>query len=40
MLIVGPNGMLVDVSSPVAMSEEFSATLVRDGDTIRQRRPT
>jgi hypothetical protein len=40
MLIVDPNGMLVDISSPAAMSEEFSATLVQDGDTIRQRRPT
>lgn len=40
MLIADPNGALVDISTPVGMSEEFAATLVQDGDTFRQRRPT
>lgn len=40
LLLTDPDGTLVDISTPVGMSEEFTATLVRDGDTIRQQRPT
>lgn len=36
LLLTDPNGALVDVSTPIAMSEEFTASLVQDGDTIRQ----
>lgn len=36
LLLTDPNGTLVDISSPAEMSEEFAATLVQDGDTIRQ----
>ncbi len=39
MLLTDPNGTLVDISTPVGMSEEFAATLVQDGDTFRQQRP-
>jgi catechol 2,3-dioxygenase-like lactoylglutathione lyase family enzyme len=36
LLLTDPNGTLVDVSTPVAPSEEFNASLVQDGPTIRQ----
>lgn len=36
MLLTDPNGTLVDVSTPTAPSEKFTASLVQDGDTIRQ----
>lgn len=36
LLLSDPNGTLVDVSTPVGMSEEFAATLVVEGDTVRQ----
>lgn len=36
LLLTDPNGALVDISTPVGMSDEFAATLVQDGDTIRQ----
>lgn len=38
LLLTDPNGALVDISTPVGMSDEFAATLVQDGDTIRQQR--
>jgi catechol 2,3-dioxygenase-like lactoylglutathione lyase family enzyme len=38
LLLSDPNGALVDISTPSQPSEEFTASLVRDGDTIRQRR--
>ena len=37
LLLSDPNGALVDVSSPIAMSEEFTASLVQEGDTVRHR---
>lgn len=40
MLLTDPNGTLVDISTPVGMSEDFAATLVQEGDTFRQQRPT
>lgn len=39
LLLTDPNGALVDVSTPVGMSDEFAATLVQDGETIRQQHP-
>lgn len=39
LLLRDPNGALVDVSTPTELSEEFTTTLVQDGDTIRQRPP-
>lgn len=38
LLLTDPNGALVDISTPVGMTDEFAATLVQDGDTIRQQR--
>lgn len=38
LLLTDPNGALVDISTPVGVSDEFAATLVQDGDTIRQQR--
>ncbi len=40
LLLTDPNGALIDISTPVGMSEEFAATLVQDGDTFRQQSPT
>ena len=40
MLLADPNGALVDISTPVGMSEEFAATLVQDGGTFRQQHST
>lgn len=37
LLLTDPAGTLVDISTPTEMSEAFTATLVQDGDTIRQR---
>lgn len=37
LLVVDPNGILVDVSTPVAMDEEFASSLVEEGGTVRQR---
>ncbi|WP_063712844.1 VOC family protein [Sciscionella marina] len=37
LLLTDPNGALVDVSTPTAMSEAFTASLVQDGNTIRQK---
>jgi hypothetical protein len=38
MLVVDPNGVVVDVSTPVGMSEEFLTSLVEEDGTFRQRR--
>lgn len=38
LMLADPNGMLIDVSTPVEMSEEFASSLVEDGGTYRQRR--
>lgn len=38
LLLTDPNGALVDVSTPVGISDEFAATLVQEGGTIRQQR--
>lgn len=36
LLLADPNGTLIDVSSPITMSEEFTAGFVQDGGTVRQ----
>lgn len=38
LLLTDPNGALVDISTPIGINDEFAATLVQEGDTIRQRR--
>ena len=37
LLLTDPNGTLVDISTPIEPTAEFTASLVRDGDTIQQR---
>lgn len=38
MLLTDPNGVLIDISAPASMSDDFLASLEQDGDTVRQRR--
>lgn len=38
LLLTDPNGALVDVSTPTEPTAEFTASLIQDGDTIRQKR--
>ena len=37
LLLTDPNGALVDVSTPIEPAPEFTASLVRNGDTIREK---